>query len=457
MLRELINQIGKIKNEGSFARNISINSSWNVLGIVIQFLLSPIITRLYTPAEYGVFAIFNSIVLNVCIVNTFRYSDTIILTTGDKQRNNAIALSFIIVSGVSVLSLIAIFLFSSELTRFVGSAWFSIWMYLMPLSIFLAGIIEILLYLNARRNKFFLNGLSGFILNFTSRCYTIGYASFFTPLAKGLIGGDVIGKLAALFSLLFSFKLVFKKAKILYQSIDARSMLAIAKIYKHFPFYNLPSNVLASISGHIPIYFLQFQYNSSVVGAYALSSSLLEIINRLIPYSISAVFLPKAMEMKRESSIILANGAYRLFGFLFLGSFLVFGGLALVSQKIFPWVFGNDWLMAGTFTSILTLNYAINFISISLSEIYKVIGRQKLFLATTVFSVTLKASAILLSILFKLDTYTALLMFSIGGALGSILQILIVFIVLKFRVLKVSLSLVLLIAVMITTILFVNF
>lgn len=457
MLKGILIQLNKIREEGSFTRNVSITSTWNVLGILSQFILSPIITRLYSPDQYGSFAVFNAIVVNAVLVSNLRYGEAIVVTEGKEQRNNMILLSFTLVMVTTFVSSIGTFVFQYQIQKFIGVEWPGYFLYVIPLAIFLGGTVEILLTINVWRRKFFNNGLAGFLTNLFSRCFTIFYAMPFQAKTAGLVAGDLVGKIVGITGILMSFKNFKIKILAFFESTSRNGVRLSAAAYKHFPLYTLPTNLLILFSGHLPIYFFQIQFTSGVVGYYALSSSLLEMVNRLIPYSIAGVFLPKAIDLKKISTQHLTETVYKLYWIVLILSVLIFSGFSLLSKYLFPWIFGISWETAGVFMGILALQYSFHFISISLAEIYKVINKQKYLLVITILSVFLKLTVVLLSIYVDADVINTILSFSIVGAIGSIIQILVIFIIFKHKLFQVSFSLLVMMILFLLLTYFVNF
>lgn len=441
MWRNIGLQINKIRQEGTFIRYVSIVTSWNIAISLIQFVLSPIITRLYSPEQYGVFALFNTIVTNLVLIGSLRYTEAIVVTETPGQRNNAIALSFLSIVAVSLLATAVIFLGSEYILQFIGVSWPEYLLYLVPVATVLGGGLEILVSTNVSRKKFLNNGLSGFSLNLLSRGFNIFYALNIQARAIGLVWGDITGKVAGILVALFSFGNLKNTLGRFNQSISWTGVRKVAYQYKNFPFYTLPTNLLMLLSGHLPIYFFTIQFNSQVVGNYALSSSLLEIVNRLIPYSIAGVFLPKAMELKKMSLQHLSESTYKLYWAMFWVALLIFSGFAMLGKIMFPFVFGESWQTAGIYVAILSLQYAVNFIAISLSDVYKVLSKQRFYLNAIIFSVILKFGILLLSVQIGLNEKYALLWFCLAGCIGSMVQIVGIFKTLDFRILKVVLSL----------------
>lgn len=215
-------------------------------------------------------------------------------------------------------------------------------------------------------------------------------------------------------------------------------MMEAARRFKSFPLYYLPSNFLIGFSAHFPLYVFQDQYGSAVVGAYALASSMLEIFNRLIPYTVSSVFLQKAIELREVSQEHLAERTYRLFLVMLLLATGIFSGFALLGDVVFPWVFGSNWTTAGTFITILAIAYTFNFVGVALTEVYKVMGRQRLLLAVSILMVVLKILSLVLVFFFKVEVLKALFIYAATSGLASMMQVVGVFVILKHNILKVS-------------------
>lgn len=433
MWRRILSFFDRLQKEGSFIRNVSIASSWNVAGIITQFALSPIITRIYSPSEYGGYALFNSIVLNLSLISSLKYTETIVLAESDSQRNNIVLLVLALTSGFALTALGGILIFREELAAFLNTGADNYSLYLIPVGLFLTCGLEILININIRKKSFFKNGLSGFLNNISSRSFNILYGTVLLPKAIGLIMGDLLGKILAALFILFSFKNLRQSLQFFLRSVKTKTIASIAVRYKAFPLYFLPSSMLIYLSGHLPIYFFQAKFGASTVGAYALASSMLEIINRLVPYALSPVFLQKANELKNISLSRLSERVYRLFLYMLPLSTVIFAGFALIGEDIFSIVFGQGWLKSGAFVAVLAIPYAFNFVAVSLSEVYNVIGRQRFLFANSVVNVMLKVFAVIAIIHLEVSDLNALLIYSLASSIGGIFLILGVFSILKYR------------------------
>lgn len=458
MFSQFLDQIRKIRHSGSFIRSVSITSFWNVLIIVVQFVLSPIVTRLYDPAEYGVFALISSIIVPITLVGSFKYSDAIVICETKQDKNSTVLLSFYFIVAISLLTFFVVLAGQDYILNYVGNVWLGNFILLIPVIVCCSGIIEILLYLNVRNKKFSFNGFSGFAMNLSSRSFVIGYTFFMPAKPIGLIAGELFGKLIALILLLGSVKSLASKLYDLIRSASFSSLGYVARLYKRFPLYVMPANLLNSFSGYLPIYFFKEQHFAiSVIGAFALASSLLEIINKMLPYSVASIFFPKAVELKNKSMDELKSGVYKLYWMMLAASIVIFTGAAWLAEIVFPFVFGDTWRIAGVFVSILSIQYAFNFVALPISEVFKVIEKQRFLFVTTILSIALKVIAIFILVQYVADAKQSIFWFSVTNAIGSIIPIIGIFYFLKFKLRHVFASLAATFVFLATVIILLNF
>lgn len=76
----------------------------------IPIAITPILTRIYTPEDFGIFAIFIALVTIFGSISSARYELAVMLPKKDEDAINILALGFIIIILISlVLLLITIF------------------------------------------------------------------------------------------------------------------------------------------------------------------------------------------------------------------------------------------------------------------------------------------------------------------------------------------------------------
>jgi len=390
----------------------------------IPIAISPILTRLYTPEDFGVFALYTSVATFLSVMATARYEVAIMLPKEDNDAKNVLALSTIIAVLLSVIILCVIYFFNSQITFFLGNPEISNWLYLIPVSVFFTGMFQILNYWNNRRKNY--RRLAGNKILQTGSAATLNLGMGFSSLGvSGLIIGNITGQIFSVINLGLKS---FRKNEKIFQIVSKAKIIFLAKFYKKFPIFNLPNVIIDGlrISG-IDIMITKF-FSSAILGQYYLSFRMLQAPMSLVGYSISQVFLQK-ITTAPKGDLSLITRKFIIFA-LFI-SFPIFLFIFLFAEKIFVFVFGNEWLLAGQSASLLAPWIMLNFLTSPISNIFNVINRQEIMF---IFSVFYMAIPLILIYFFKAEGFIFVL--ALISSSMSIMLILFILLALYFTKLK---------------------
>ena len=75
-------------------KNLSYLVTGTALAQVLIILFQLILRRIYTPADFGAFAVYMSIIGIIAVIASLRYEQTIILPADDNKAYNLLYLSF---------------------------------------------------------------------------------------------------------------------------------------------------------------------------------------------------------------------------------------------------------------------------------------------------------------------------------------------------------------------------
>jgi len=146
--------INKLKPKSEFSRNVLTLMTGTTIAQAIPIAISPILTRIYTPEDFGVFALYMSIASIVAVVATGRYELAIMLPKKDEDALNIIALSMIIAFFVSFITFLIVFLFNAQITSLLGNPEISNWLYFIPITVLLTGIYQSFNYWSNRKKQY---------------------------------------------------------------------------------------------------------------------------------------------------------------------------------------------------------------------------------------------------------------------------------------------------------------
>jgi O-antigen/teichoic acid export membrane protein len=335
------------------------NSLTLIIGIglaqVIPVLLQPVLRRMFTAEEFGVFAVYFSIVSTFAIIANFRYAHVVVIPDEDETAKNVVAGALILISALCIIlfgigfffgeSIIAYFDFPEELND---------WVLIIPLSVFfVSGSLVLNSWLTRKKrfksmasNKMMRRGAEG------------GAQLIFGSLKMqgGVIMGSIIGDVTNFFVSFWQFKRAAGSLK----GLSRKNIFTTLKRYKDFPLYNLIPTLLDTLSLFIPVLIVSNFYTDEITGQFDLSRQILALPLALISAALSQVLLQNISQRSREKKYILPLLKKNFLGLSVLG---VLGILVLYpfSVPIFKFVFGDQWALSGELTTILVFSYAMRF------------------------------------------------------------------------------------------------
>ena len=336
----------------------------------LPLLVSPLITRLCTPADLGAFSVWMGVVAIASTVATLRLEAAMILdhNTSDQQT------CFSVVAYFSALLAIAITL-AAPLARVwkVPQAQHMTWFGLLTIGVatwLTAYNQTVLAY--ATSNHAFAKAALAKVCG--AGTVALGQVALLLAGVGGaaLLAGQVIGLVSGLAAAIYL--LAPPRA-----SIGMAPTIAQRKyLRKHASFwrFSLPAGLLNIVAGKFPLFLIGVKYGLPAAGLYALTERILTAPVSLLAASVLEVF-------KRESvhQFQTLGNCEQAFRGTFKALVLLGCGPALLILTFAPnlctWIFGEPWREAGQFARILAPLYFMNFVASPLSYVFFVAGKQK--------------------------------------------------------------------------------
>lgn len=358
--------------EGSFARNVVTLMTGTTFAQALMILVAPILTRLYSPEDFGVFALYISILGILSVVSCWRYELAIVLPEKDEDAANLLVLSILICFGMAAITLFLVALFRVPLANLLGAPDLAPWLWLLPLSLIAAGLFQAFNYWSTRRKQFKRLAARQITQSSVTVITQVGVGATVHPGPAGLIGGSIIGQLMATGRL--AWQIGRDDGNLLRFHINRADAERMLIRYKEFPIYSSWSSILNTTAAMLPLLLLGYFFNPAVVGFYALAQKVLSMPMGVIGNSIAQVFYPRAMEANRTGDLDrLVMRAFRVLISISLVPIIL---LIIVAPILFNVVFGGQWIIAGEYVQWLSIWFIFTFISSPLSTIFMVKERQ---------------------------------------------------------------------------------
>jgi len=374
----IINEI----RQKQFSKNVSILASGTIIVQIISFLLSPVLSRLYTPEDYGLFAVFTSIISILTVMCCLRYELAIVLPKSDSEALSLLRLCIYLISILSFLVLVIVLIFKGYIAELLGTATIENWLFLIAPVLFLTGSVQALTYWFNRKKEYkIISGsrVSQSSVNSTSSLILglLKYNSF------GLIISSAISQLLpAVFLYKKSDVRIFNTNK---NESNIPKLRSISLKYKEFPLFNLPSAFFDTLSVNSLIFILTYLFSESVTGSYSFALRILSIPGIVIGASIGQVFYQKISEAFYNKQKI-TELIFKSWKVLFLLSIIPVLILFFFGEDIFSFVFGTKWTEAGVIAKYLCILTMFTFISSPTSSAMIILKKQKEAMILNIFA-----------------------------------------------------------------------
>lgn len=362
----------KILSLTEFSKNVITLMSGTMLAQALPIAISPILTRLYSPDDFGVFALFMSITSIFGAIVTARYELSIMLPKSNSDAANLVILSLSIAFLLSLILLIVVFVFNDQIVRFLDNTDLKNWLYFIPLSVLLTGVYQSLNYWSNRNKKYKRLASAKVIESSTKGGANTGFG-FLNIGAIGLVFGSIIGQL---FSTLFLFFFVKKNNNNFFEDVSINRMKQMAKKYNKFVKYDLPAKISFSVYSNIAVIFFNKFFESAISGFYFFANRLLKVPFSFFITAFSDVFYQKLSTITDLNIISkeVNNYSNKLMKFTIIPFLLI----VYSSYFYVEVIFGDEWGDLWKYMYIFSLPIFIALILSPYGHVLKVVNRQEI-------------------------------------------------------------------------------
>jgi O-antigen/teichoic acid export membrane protein len=407
-------------NRSAFAKNILALVSATALAQAINFGFNILITRLYTPADFGVLSVFLTLVSFVGVISTGKYDVALVAAREREEAKGLTSLGITITVVIALMTLLAIWLVYSIPISFYSDNPVRKWFYFIPLSVIFLSIFQMLWMWNVREKKFksisFIRPLEAFVNS--------GLCVFLKAYKElGLILGSLTGQFVSAAVITF-ISLKSEGINLFFSPI--KKLKDLGYKYIDFPKINILQGFVETLQMGIIILIATGYFLPSEVGFYSLCMRVLQAPARLITLPLAHVFFAEASENYREGKDLLhlvKRVTYQA------GMWLIAMPIVLIiaGPLLFKVIFGANWEEAGVYAAILSPWIFLDMIRGPIAQVASIVGKQKIILFITVISNVILVISLIFGVWFKLRFNILLIIVSALQSLMCLYTISIIF------------------------------
>ena len=397
--------------KSKYFKNFSFLAGSEGIAQILSIIVLPILSRMYTPIEFGEYELFKSTALMLIVICFLQYDVSIYTSKSDIECINAFFLNVVILFSICIFAFLGFSLFNFLFTNNQKVKW----LWAIPIYVFFSGMTNLLLVWFTKQGNYFL-------LSFIKILVSILVAT--TQISFGYLNMGFLGLLySTLIVQIIAFLiyiLPFIKSQIQnFKHINISTIKILIKDNWRLPLLVLPGNFLNNLVQNLPVYFLGW-IDSKVLGYFSMARRIIDFPLKSIN---SATYRLYVKELTDE--IILSGVGKNTFSknlkLYSLISVILFLMILIFTKPILPLLFGDVWTPAVPYILILGLLFSIRFIFGGLSFIMILGKAPKLDLIWQICFGTFVACVFYLGIYYEFSAINVIKMYVISGVISYLI------------------------------------
>lgn len=354
-------------NRTLYLRHFAIVFSGTAVAQLVNLCSYPFLARLYSPHDFGVFAIFVTWAAMFGAVSCGRF-DLVVQSAKESELATAYLLSQVINIGVAIASALAFIAYAS----LAGSVDY-LFAALLGIVVFLTGFTNASSLLLLRREQFKYRSLTVVVRTLLTAIPQI-VLFWFLPTATGLMLGFCAG---------FCVQALMMRSVVRTITVNhgpsVRRCRALLRKYSAQVLVDIPSTLLSAAVQNLMPVLLLILYTAQIVGFYALAFRLAVVPLVVFSSALSEVFFQKAAKAYRAQGSFWPEMRFNL------GTSMVFSagiliGIATLSSIFVAIFLGKEWATSADIMLYLAPMLAVRFVSSSIQTMPLVVRKPQYLL-----------------------------------------------------------------------------
>ncbi|RAH38217.1 lipopolysaccharide biosynthesis protein [Halomonas sp. SL1] len=356
----------RILPNNAFARSVSVLVGGTAGAQLLMVLASPLLTRLYTPDDFGLLAVYAGLLGVLAVIASLRYELAIPLPESDQDAASIVVLSLLAVLGVTLTTAILVLMGGDSIASVLGVPKLAGLLWLLPLGVLLQGCYKVFNYWAIRTKQFPLIAKTRLRQALaTLAIQLVGAKAGSVSLLGGQATGQGVGSITLARSALKRPELRHWRCRDVWHS---------AKRYRDFPLFSTWGGFFNSVGQQLPPLLFASLFGAGAAGLYALAHRVLTMPMSIVGQAVGNVFFSSAAEAYREGRLgPLVSSVHEKLAQIAMPPALV---LIVIGPDLFTLVFGEQWRSAGDFARWMAPWLYMVFITSPLSTLFSVMEKQ---------------------------------------------------------------------------------
>lgn len=379
-------------SQNGFLRNVGLLTGGTVFAQGIAILALPVLTRLYSPEDFDLLAVYTSLLGLIIVGSCLRFNIAIPLPKKDSVAMDLLKLSIASATLISIIIAVPVVIIPERLSRMIGQPEMLPYLWMIPLGGWLASCYDATQYWASRKKRFALITRTRMTRAVGGVGFQVG-AGAVSPSPFGLLFGHMIYGGLGLLGLLRS---MLRNDRDQLVHTDISQLKNTAAEYRRYPRLSVPEAVFNAAGVEVPILLIAAVAVGPEAGFLMLAIRVMGLPMALVGSSVAQVYLAEAPEKLRDGVLVAftRETMWRLFQ---VGApLLCIAGI--VSPFLFPYIFGSEWARAGVIVAWLTPWFILQLVASPVSMVLHVTGNVALSMWLQLGGAIIRIGAVLMAI-----------------------------------------------------------
>ena len=395
-------------------RNASQLLTANVVAQAVALAVYPLLTRLYSADDFGIFNLFLSIGGILVLIATAQYEYAIVLPRSHRQgawcMQAGMATTAITVA-VATLSIP----FAGGIERLFDAEGLARLWWLMPVYVATTALWALCNFWLLRHDRF--DRVASYQVDQSLLNAGMKTAAGKLSIGGGLVYGSVVAPLLAMVITLW------RTPRSLWQRvchIEKRGIRAAARRYRNFPYFTLPKALTDSLAANLPLLVLAPVFDLATVGFIGMALTLAHRPINIICSSVNkALYQLSAQQVQQRQSIRRLIVRYSL-GTVAV-SLPLFVALYFVLPQLCGWLLGASWETTGHYIRLMLPWLLAVLVSNAINFIPDLFGQQRGLFFFSLARLVLQGTALAIGIAYQSAMMAMGLYFSVAAVVLVVL------------------------------------
>ena len=379
-------------------------------------LAAPLLTRLYSPADFGVLAVYLSLVSVLVIVASLRYESALPIPETDLEAVQLLAGCLLLVALTTSVTSVVLYLARDRILAWMGAPALAAYLWLVPVSILGAGFYQVFNCWAIRKGGYGRIARTKVTQGITTLSLQLAVGAVASG-PVGLLVGDAAGRSNGTRTLAM---LDWREDWRLLRAVQMPDLWRALVRFRRFPFISSSAAFMNSLNLRLPGLLLAIHYGPAVAGGFILAQRVFALPSSVIGESVAQVYFGEFAQMSKGN----AGGLMGLFRGTVQRMLLLGLPVMLLSSVagwfLFPVIFGAAWKQAGLFVVAIAPMALAQFAGACADGSLLVLERQDLSFYREAFRSGLLGGAVLAAYLLRLGPAPAVFLYGMAGTVAYV-------------------------------------